>query len=235
MSLLVAKASAPPIMPVALRKAYPFANNDYNEVIQCRGINVMAGDLIIVAYAVGNSAQPTTCVDDNTQGGPNLYTRYGSGGNFAPGGVSIQLFYAKAKAAATLNLTVTGYSGNDNYPDVIVHVVKGITASVATVLDSAAFDTVEGAAAKTHTSAQVSSTYNGTLYAFCFWSQQWTSDLFVENGTGFSLRTQQASPHFSASFDKIIVNDGSTITIQDLVTTTNSLYCGNVLAVFRAT
>lgn len=167
-----------------LRKAYSLYPGN-----QPSGIQVVAGDLIIVGCTYNNSLQSTSC-SDNASGGSNTYSQVGTGiDNSATGATSDkaagQVFYAIAKATETLTITVTSQADIG----VIVHLVSGADQNIATVLDTYAAASIS--AASTSLTSSSISTAQSNEYLFAMWFQESLPGTVADNSSGFSLRIAQ--------------------------------------------
>jgi hypothetical protein len=187
------------------------------------GVAVVAGDLIIVCFSYNVDIATDNC-SDNASGGTNIYSQVGSGATDTAVPSSGRMFFAIAKASETLTITVT----NRTDIGMSVHVVSGMTQILASVLDT--YNSSFTASGTGHTSSSIT-TANASDYLIVFWFQEATSAQLTENGTNFTIRTDQSTAHYHATFDRSVTSTG---TYQDTVTAGATSRWVNIIAAFKA-
>ena len=207
-------------MAVTLRMPYSaYANS-------IASVSVVANDLIIVCASYNETLAAVSC-SDNASGGTNAYSEVGTGLDH-PAGLegdsSGHMFYAIAKATETLTVTVSNHAD----AGMSVHVVSGNNTTLGSVLNTynVKADTSEGTS---HSSESIT-TDNANDYLICFWFQEHSASTHTENGTSFTIRSEE-STHAHATFDRIVTGKG---TYSDAITTSASVRYGSIIAAFKA-
>jgi RHS repeat-associated protein len=185
------------------------------------GISVLAGDLIFIAFNVGNSPGTTTCSDSDG----NTYHRVGGDVFSNLLNCSAYAFYTIAQHSVT-GLTATISTVNDNPVGIFGLVVSGLAADAT--LDQVAI-TVDSAAAITHHSGSITTT-DANEFAIAFWVQN-TDWARLEDTAGFSVL--QSDDQGDAVTGKSIPTSGTLI--EDVITTNVSVPMGCILATFKET
>ena len=189
------------------------------------GVVVQTGDLIIVSIHTNGGLQTASCAD-SASGGTNTYSQVGSGVGQAAGGSNEQhVFYAKAKASETLTVTVTTSAGS---PYIWVQVVSGVSASLATVLDTYANYAETVTTITDHASANATPSTDNS-YLFCQWGQNDQACTTTDVATGFSNAGNQLygiTPYY-----KNVTSSG---TYYSSCRSTSASAFISILAVFKA-
>jgi hypothetical protein len=182
-------------MAISVRNTYSgYPANTQSSVV------VVAGDLIIVAYSYSLSNQlDTLACTDNASGGSNTYASVGTG--VTTRAATGMVFYAVAKNSETLTITCPSKSDGG----ISVHVVSGLNGTLSTVLD--VYDGGPTLEDTTHSTGSIT-TRSANEYLFAFWFQESIVGTPTDNGTGFTLKTNQ-SGHIHQTFDKIVSSTGS--------------------------
>jgi hypothetical protein len=196
-----------------LRKAY------YTAAASSQAVSVVAGDLIIVGWTVGNSPGATTCSD----GDGNTYQAIGNTAQSSGVDGCAYAFYGIAKkTTASLKISVT--SVDTSGPDIFVNVVGGMSSS--SVLDTAAIQ-VDSASSTTHSTGTLTTT-SANDFLFTVWAQDSNITSLAEMGTGFTL--QNVDFVGNAASAKLAGAAGS---YKETVSTSSSVTMGSIIAAFR--
>lgn len=200
---------------VALRKAY------FTDKAKTQTVSVVAGDLVIVGFTVGNSPATTTVTDS----AGNVYRAASSATGSLVNG-SLYLFYGVAQSTNS-GLKVSVNTANTCDPRIFVNVVSGLSADVTGVLDavSAHVDTSRGT---THSSSTITTT-SPNDYVFTLWGQDYNGGSIAEKGAGFTI--EKSNTVANASSDKLATVTGN---YTDIVSTSSSLAMGSIIAAFKA-
>jgi len=205
--------------------AVPTVRNSYFTATSnaLSGISVVAGDLIIVAIAYGNSPITASC-SDSASGGSNTYNAIGT---TSPAfyDTSLNVFYAVAKNTETLAVTVT--VGSTSYQGTQVTVVQGCVGSLASVLDTYAWGTVEGSPVSSHTTGSITTTAANDIM-FTIASQNWAGGTGWSDSSGF---TSLINAEFMSVGTEIAASAGA---YSDTFSFPTATYAGSMLVAFKA-
>jgi len=202
-------------MAIALRQSYRAAAKTISSIA------VQAGDLVVVGLYQDGALATTSCAD-NAAGGSNVYTKAAEKNITDGAGCGIYLYYAKAKATASL--AITGTISGTGYNTIFVHVYSG-NFDTSNALHGVQ---TKGEVTRTtgHTGASLTTTVADALL-FSFWGEPSGSGTISENGAGFVERQEDAG---TATYDRIVSSAG---TYADAVTSTVSAAFASILAAFQ--
>jgi hypothetical protein len=160
------------------------------------GVDVQAGDTVIVVFECSNSVDPTTSCSDGTA----AYDSLGAG--ITGASCSFNAFSHKYDSAQT-GLTLTVTSGNTSNTGVIALVVPGLDGPVSGGYATA----YDGTAATSHATASVTAPAGGA-YVVTFACQNSASSTYLgDNGTWFAAEgslTQFGATLPQTLFDKTV-------------------------------
>jgi hypothetical protein len=186
------------------------------------GVSVTAGNLIVVGQGYNNSFLAMTCSDT-----VNTYNAVsGTGPNYTD--CSVNACYAIA--STTTSLTITTSSSNTDYNGIVVLVFSGNSTTLASVLDTSGWMSLEGSASTSHASTAITTT-NANDVIVCIWSQGYwtlTTPFWSENSQGYTFDVAQ---DFIAASHKVVSATGSQ---HDACTTTAAAYVGCLAMAFTA-
>ena len=185
-------------------------------------VPVQAGDLVVVAWEVGNSPATTSCSDS----GGNTYKQVGNAVYASGMDACGYLFYGVAKAANP-SLQVVIKSLDTSSIAMQVTVLKGMSTDLGSVLDGYT-SSIDASYGNSHSTGTVNTSASGDVLV-ALWAQDYKSAVLTDSGTGFTLGTQASDGSCSAY--KLAGAAGS---YKAAVTSSSYVQLGSILAAFKA-